>query len=34
MEERRPIYERLAAVVVKTDDREPEDVVAEIEAAL
>ncbi|GLW20333.1 shikimate kinase [Microbispora triticiradicis] len=34
MEERRPIYERLAAVVVKTDDREPEDVVAEIEGAL
>lgn len=34
MEERRPIYERLAAITVTTDDREPEDVVAEIEAAL
>ncbi|GAA4584307.1 shikimate kinase [Planotetraspora phitsanulokensis] len=34
MEERRPVYERLAVTTVETDDREPEDVVAEIAAAL
>lgn len=30
MEERRPIYERLAALAVETDDREPADIVDEI----
>lgn len=30
MEERRPIYERLAALTVNTDDRAPEDIAAEI----
>jgi shikimate kinase len=30
MEERRPIYESLAAITVATDGREPEDVVTEI----
>lgn len=30
MEERRPVYERLAAVTVVTDDRDPADIVAEI----
>ncbi|GLW96968.1 shikimate kinase [Microtetraspora sp. NBRC 16547] len=30
MEERRPIYERLAEVIVVTDEREPADIVAEI----
>jgi shikimate kinase len=30
MEERRPIYERLAALTVVTDDREPADIVDEI----
>ena len=30
MEERRPIYERLAALTVATDDREPADIVDEI----
>ncbi len=30
MEERRPIYERLAAIRVATDEREPADIVAEI----
>ncbi|WP_067175943.1 shikimate kinase [Microtetraspora niveoalba] len=30
MEERRPIYERLARVIVVTDEREPADIVAEI----
>ena len=34
MEQRRPIYESLAAITVATDGREPEDVVTEIEAAL
>ncbi|GGO18725.1 shikimate kinase [Microbispora rosea subsp. aerata] len=34
MEQRRPIYESLAAITVATDGREPEDVAAEIEAAL
>jgi shikimate kinase len=30
MEERRPVYERLAALTVKTDGREPADVAAEM----
>ncbi|MBO3747936.1 shikimate kinase [Streptosporangiaceae bacterium NEAU-GS5] len=30
MEERRPIYERLAAITIATDDHEPDDIVAEI----
>jgi shikimate kinase len=30
MEERRPVYERLAVTTVETDGREPEDIVAEI----
>jgi shikimate kinase len=30
MEERRPVYERLAVLTVKTDDRDPADIVAEI----
>ncbi|ADG88919.1 shikimate kinase [Thermobispora bispora] len=34
MEERRPIYERLADITVKTDGRDPEDVASEIAAAL
>ncbi|MFF3669325.1 shikimate kinase [Microtetraspora malaysiensis] len=34
MEERRPIYERLARVTVATDEREPADIVAEIEKEL
>jgi shikimate kinase len=34
MDERRPIYEGLAAITVVTDDRDPADVVAEIETAL
>ncbi|MFF4774272.1 shikimate kinase [Microtetraspora fusca] len=34
MEERRPIYERLARVTVTTDEREPADIVAEIEKGL
>jgi shikimate kinase len=34
MEQRRPIYEGLAVITVATDGREPEDVAAEIEAAL
>jgi shikimate kinase len=34
MDERRPIYEGLAAITVVTDDRDPADVVAEIEKAL
>ncbi|MEW9530381.1 shikimate kinase [Microbispora sp. NPDC049125] len=34
MEERRPVYERLAVLTVGTDDREPEDVADEIAAAL
>ncbi|KAB8184990.1 shikimate kinase [Microbispora catharanthi] len=34
MEQRRPIYEGLAAITVATDGREPEDVVTEIEGAL
>jgi shikimate kinase len=34
MEERRPIYERLARVTVATDEREPADIVAEIEKGL
>ncbi|GAA0369711.1 shikimate kinase [Microbispora corallina] len=34
MEERRPIYERLAAITVATDDRDPADVASEIAAAL
>ncbi|GII27326.1 shikimate kinase [Planotetraspora mira] len=34
MEERRPVYERLAVTTVETDDREPADIVAEIAATL
>jgi shikimate kinase len=34
MEERRPVYERLAVITVKTDDREPEDIADEIEGTL
>jgi shikimate kinase len=34
MEERRPVYERLAVTTVETDDREPEDIVTEIAATL
>ncbi|MBP2705707.1 shikimate kinase [Microbispora sp. RL4-1S] len=34
MEERRPVYERLAMITVVTDDREPDEVAAEIAAAL
>ncbi|REE99664.1 shikimate kinase [Thermomonospora umbrina] len=34
MEERLPIYERLAGVTVATDGRDPEDIVAEVFASL
>ncbi|WP_433500595.1 shikimate kinase [Sphaerimonospora sp. CA-214678] len=34
MEERRPIYERLAAITVATDDREPEEIAAQIAAEI
>jgi shikimate kinase len=34
LEERRPLYERLATVTVKTDDLDPDEVAAEIDAAL
>ncbi|GII54624.1 shikimate kinase [Planotetraspora thailandica] len=34
MEERRPVYERLAVITVKTDDREPGDVADEIAGTL
>lgn len=34
MEERRPIYERLAEITVSTDDRDPEDIAGQIAAEL
>jgi shikimate kinase len=34
MEERRPIYERLATIKIATDDREPDDIAAEIAGRL
>ncbi|WP_168581229.1 shikimate kinase [Gephyromycinifex aptenodytis] len=34
MQQRRPIYERLASIRVDTDDREPDDIAAEIITAL
>ncbi|MFC0863465.1 shikimate kinase [Sphaerimonospora cavernae] len=34
MEERRPIYESLAAITVATDERDPEDVAAQIAAEI
>ncbi|MFI0418463.1 shikimate kinase [Spongiactinospora sp. 9N601] len=34
MEERRPIYERLATITVTTDEREPDDIVEEIAKAV
>jgi shikimate kinase len=34
LEERRPLYERLAAITVQTDDYDPEEIAAEITARL
>jgi shikimate kinase len=34
LEERRPLYERLATVTVKTDDLDPDEVAVQIAAAL
>jgi shikimate kinase len=34
LEERRPLYERLATLTVKTDDLDPDEVAAQIAVAL
>jgi shikimate kinase len=34
LEERRPLYERLASITVQTDDKDPEEVAAEITAVI
>ena len=34
LEERRPLYERLASIIVQTDDKDPEELAAELAAMI